>query len=407
MILAGTAANAGPAAGPAIASAAARWRVTPISPPPGGGPASELSAVSCASAGSCVAGGSDGPQPPEIGPQHYLTVTKSHGTWALMPSGQLPVGTDDAFSLNGIACPAVGFCVAVGSYVAGGGQGFIAVERHGAWVSAIRPSLPRNSAQPPDAALQAVTCTGPGSCVAVGRYYTKTGSLEQMSVSESGGRWHSGTVIGFPAANLSGANELDSVACGQAGSCVAVGMYSPSDVSIAPITAIESNGRWHQAEPLRPPAGAGTQARLTSVSCLPSGVCIAVGWYVHGISTYGMMARLSDGHWSKISPLTRIPADAPRGSRVVLDAVSCARTFCLAAGSYQLSGGSREWIAIRIRRGTWNSATEIRVPAGTATALGLMTSANAVSCTGGGSCAIAGFYANKLGTVQALVAASS
>jgi hypothetical protein len=396
----------------ATASSGPAWRLTVLTPPPGYKVA-QATAVGCASAGSCVAAGwSTTALPPEESEQPYFVAAESHGFWARASLGSLPA---NAFSyttadVNGIACPATGSCVAVGTYDAGGGAepdfpGFIAVEQRGSW-RAFEPLLPANTVKPPDAELSAVTCTGPGACVAVGYYYAKGNRLVQMATTESRGRWQRAVPIGFPA-HPAQPTGLASVACIRAGSCAAVGIYSAaSGVSAVAVTALERNGRWQPAKRLRLPAGSGPGSALSSVSCLPSSAtCVAIGWYQRHGQTYPMLVTLSDGRWGKAVPLTKIPAGVPRGSNVTLTALSCARGFCLAAGAYQPGAGPREWLALTIRRGSWHSAAEIKVPTGIPGNDGLMTGVGAAACTPEGACTLAGYYTNVSGGWSALVAA--
>jgi hypothetical protein len=255
--------------------------------------------------------------------------------------------------------------------------------------------------------LYAVTCTGPGSCEAVGSYIVKNGQLLPMSVTESGGRWRRATAIELPPHTTPGPiNSLNSIACNRAGSCVAVGRYSTTDgQTSAAAAALQVHGHWLRVAPLKLPAGAGPVSQLSSVSCQPSGQCVAIGTSATSKGLiHSMMATLTHGHWSNVRPLRRVPTGAPRGSRVILRAVSCARTFCLAAGSYLLRNGTWEWIVIRIRGGAWATATEIRVPAGNPGVLGLIPNINAASCSRSGACAVVGSFQNGSGETQALAA---
>lgn len=398
------------AAGPADASAAIapHWRVTVISPP--ANQASALTAVACPTSTWCAAAGWYGPQAPEIGGQSgYFTIAASHGKWSPATNGVLPPDARPGVgaNVNGIACTGKGSCVAVGTYAAReAGPAFIAVEQHGAWQRAFRPSLPRNAARPADAVLFAVTCTGPGSCEAVGSYYDKTGHFLPMSMTESGGRWHRATGIELPPHATRGqTNSLVSIACTHAGSCIAVGRYTTTqDTSYAADAALEVKGHWLRAARLNLPAGAGPVSQLNSVSCQSSGQCVAVGTFELRSADYSMMATLSHGQWSNARPLRRIPSGAPRGAHATLTAVSCARTFCLAAGAYSLRNGTREWIVIRIEGGAWRTATEIRVPAGRPFTFEVPPTIAAASCSQSGACAAVGWYQNESGDSQALAA---
>jgi len=107
---------------------------------------------------------------------------------------------ENAASMEGVslqsdpACPAVGSCVAVGSYEDTGGdnRGLIETLSDGTW-SAIQAPLPTNAEY--GVALDAVVCPSVGFCVAVGSYQSdETGpdgsdSYEGLIETLSGGTW--------------------------------------------------------------------------------------------------------------------------------------------------------------------------------------------------------------------------
>ena len=409
LVLAGALASGMLAAGPADATAAtSHWRVTVISPP--ANPASALTAVACPTSTWCAAAGWDGSQAPEAGPSSNFTLAESHGKWSSPKTLVLPSDAEVAAgaNVNDIACTGNGSCVAVGVYVVSGASepAFIAIEQHGTWQRAFRPSLPRNAATPADSVLSAVTCTGLGSCEAVGGYYLKNGEFLPMSVTESGGRWRRAAGIELPPHVTSAG--LESIACAHAGSCVAVGSYSTAgDASYVAAATLQVRGRWRRVAPLKLPASERPNSQLNSVSCNPSGQCFAVGTsFAASASARSMMATLSRGRWSNVKLLRRVPSGAPRGTGVTLRAVSCARTFCLAAGGYTLRNGKSEWIVIRIQGDAWSTATEIGVPAGNPGTLALALAVSAASCSRSGACAVVGSFQNESADAQALAAIS-
>jgi hypothetical protein len=298
--------------------------------------------------------------------------------------------------------PARGSCVAVGAYndstpTTLSDPVFIAEQQRGSW-RAFNPRLPAGAASPVNANLTSVSCPGPGNCEAIGSYYTAHTKV-QFSVSESDGRWARGWPMRF--ARAAWQNGLRSVSCSRPAECMAVG----TGASTVAISALRVNGHWQRAGRLRLPAGSGAVAGLSSVSCLPAGTCTALGARPDGTT---VILTFGHGRWSKPAPLGKMPAGAPRGSDVSLVAVSCARYFCLAAGSSYPAGLThREWLVVRFVRGRWYRAAEIKVPAGVAGNFGLETTADAVSCTLAGSCAVAGFYTNKSADWAALVATGS
>jgi hypothetical protein len=393
-------------AGPAAASG---WHLAAISPPTGS-PASLLSTVSCTGAAACVAGGMYGQEAPEEGEYPYMTVAGSGGAWAKAETGPLPADSNSftTVNVNSIACPAAGFCVAVGSYLAQGttpadqaSPPFIATEKHGRWVSAVRVSLPAGAATPAGGNLLSVTCTGPAACLAIGSYGDAKGQGRLMSVVGTHGSWGKAKQITLPGkASLEDLTSLNSLSCTSSTACIAVGKRLSGSAFVA-AAAVLSGGRWAWAPALKVPRGA--ESVLSSVSCA-HGQCVAVGWYGTDGSRVPMFAIFSRGRWSAVKPLPARVAGTPRGE-IGLDAVSCTASFCLAAGTdHNLPAASTAWFAVRIARGGWRSASVIKVPRGVSGNFSQITTVGGVSCTRAGFCAIAGSFTNLHGDQQALVA---
>ena len=98
-----------------------------------GGRGSGVSAVSCSSAGNCVAGGFYS-QPASSGSQVFV-VTEQGGVWgnARQVPGLKALGKSAA--LLSLSCPSAGNCGAGGSYTDGSGhrQAFVVSEQSGFW----------------------------------------------------------------------------------------------------------------------------------------------------------------------------------------------------------------------------------------------------------------------------------
>lgn len=393
-------------------AAAPGWQVTTFNPP-AGDPMSVLTAVSCTGTAICVAAGEYGQQAPEAGEYPYMTVARSDSGWAQPETGPLPADASSFTSanVNSIACPAAGSCVAVGGYVtqsttatAEAQPPFIATESHRRWVSAVRIGLPAGAAKSADGTLLSVTCSGPAACLAIGYYYNARSQARLMSVAETHGTWGLAKQITLPGKrSREDLSSLNSLSCTSSTACVAVGS-SVSGATFSVAAAIKSHGTWAWAPALKLPRG--SESALSSVSCVPNGHCVAVGWYASNTSRIPMFATLSHDRWSAIKPLPARMAGTPRGD-VNLEAVSCTRTFCLAAGADRnLAVGSTRWFGVRISHGTWRSASVIKVPAGVSGTFGLDTSVGGVSCTREGFCAIVGSFTNSHADTQAMAATS-
>jgi hypothetical protein len=215
--------------------------------------AADLEAVTCTSLGNCVAVGyytdtNDN--------QQAMLVTETSGMWGRASKVALPAGANTSTnsqeqiaSLESVTCTGPESCVAGGYYAlagsdTGGGeaaatQAMLATETGGVWARASKLTLPpgaSTSAADEASALGGVTCTSPGSCVAVGAYTEASGSVQAMFATSTGGVWARASELALPA----GANtakdsqdaEFESVACTSPGQCVTVGQYTDGTGSV-------------------------------------------------------------------------------------------------------------------------------------------------------------------------------
>jgi hypothetical protein len=196
-----------------------------------------LTSVSCPSAGNCSAGGlyevtvdegrADGPFEPFV-------VSQVHGRWrkAIEVPGIAALNRSDA-QTNAVSCASAGNCVAGGEYTDNRAHGdedaFVVSEVHGTWRKAIE--IPGFSALSVGTfgGVVTVSCASAGNCGA-GGFYTGTHNHYQAFVaSEVNGTWQRATEVpGTGALNAGGNARLDSVSCPRAGACAAGGSYTGS-----------------------------------------------------------------------------------------------------------------------------------------------------------------------------------
>jgi hypothetical protein len=199
-------------------------------------------AVSCASAGSCAAGGS---YAGASGGSQGFVVVERNGRWgtAIEVPGLGALNTEGIAGVSSVSCPSAGSCAAGGYYTGGGEQqGFVAVERHGAWGQATDvPGL--MALNEGDAAVGSVSCTSAGNCAAAGFYgspYSKG-----FVVSEKNGVW--GKAINVPGLTFRPDAGPASVSCASPGNCAVVGSYEDRNNIVHGFVAIERHGRWGTA----------------------------------------------------------------------------------------------------------------------------------------------------------------
>jgi hypothetical protein len=327
--------------------------------PPGPGGSQWLESVSCTSPGDCTALGTFG----GLDSDHQMVAEESDGLWG--PASELPepAGAD----VGSLTCTSAGNCVAVGyldlvcdgagnclppwatqgvTYPIEEDQPLVVTETGGVWAWPSEIALPLNAtpAGGPDGqpvALNAIACASAGNCVAAGEYSTALGSLP-LVVTESDGVWGQASAPSPPAGEAIPDDFIRSVACPDAGNCVAVGGDN-GNVYPEPIVATEASGVWGPAMELAlPPTGISAQPPngfLTSVTCTGVGSCVAVGGYLDGEET--LVASEYEGTWgqgqtSEIElPAGGVPIP-PQDPLPTLHAVTCVSPgACVAVGVYK------------------------------------------------------------------------
>jgi hypothetical protein len=252
-------------------------------------------------------------------------------------------------------------------------------------------------------AVNDLTCTSRGNCVAVGPGSLSTWSTVTDSdasdvsdvATERNGVWHAAQRFALGGKTAGVILAADAVACSSAGNCVAGGTVGHGQGNNTPIAwvSVERNGAWGSAQLL---SGITT---VTAISCLPNGGCTAVGRDAKDPSqspglpgSAGMAVTETDGTWAK--PVVIPESAAVRWWYFSLDSVSCtAKGDCSAGGSIYNggSGGYQETVAILATEtnGVWGAATLIPgVPTSSLNHSGI----EQLSCQAPGDCTAGGWY---------------
>jgi hypothetical protein len=209
------------------------WTPTAAPLPPGAGTdadpfhGSTLSAVTCSSDENCAVAGS---YRTGTGPIVALVDELTSRVWgATVPP--LPPGADLQVSiLYGIACPADGACVAVGTYqdTKGAMWGLIDTVSAATWTAIQAPEPPGSGSVPGAVSngLNAISCPSSGYCVAVGSFVTPTSGPQGLGETLSGATWAATPAALPPGAATDPYSESGFSAVGCAVSfCAAVGNY--------------------------------------------------------------------------------------------------------------------------------------------------------------------------------------
>jgi hypothetical protein len=194
--------------------------------PKGGG--TWISSVSCGSAGNCSAGGSyhDG-----SGGQQVFVVSQVNGTWraAIEVPGTAALNTGGAGDIYSVSCASAGSCGAGGAYWTGSWHAFVVSQVNGTWRAAIEVPGTAALSQGEGAWLGSVSCASAGNCGAGGWYQAGSGHSQAFVVSQVHGTWRTAVQVpGTAALNRGGAAWLVSVSCASAGNCSAGGGYTDS-----------------------------------------------------------------------------------------------------------------------------------------------------------------------------------
>ena len=252
---------------------------TPAEPPAPADAATDADAglygVACPVPGTCVAVGGYNDQ---NGIGQAMTETLANGVWipaeAPLP-GPAPTPADSA-ALVSVSCPAPGSCVAVGYYGQEGDFGaLIETLSGGTWTPAMAP-LPPGQANL-GAELNGISCPAVGTCVAVGTYNVRDYGEHALIETLSGGTWTPATAP-LPAGTTEA--SLLAVACPTPNTCTATGETGLVSGNSHALIEMLSRSTWTAVKPPLP-AGAtvAAQARLSAVACPTADTCIATGFY--------------------------------------------------------------------------------------------------------------------------------
>jgi hypothetical protein len=350
-------------------------------------PDAGVNATTCPAPGACVAVGGY----VSGGKDVLFADTLTNGVWSTtqIPSPPNDNGTD--VYLDAISCPTVGWCVATGAYEVTPSNARIPLAAElsgGAWSTVALP-LPPATAADPNVSPESfgLSCPAVGWCVDVGSYFDPSNHGQGFIDTLSGGSWTS-IMAPLPAgAPAEPGLDLFSASCGAVGSCVAAGPYSASAADVFDVLAA---GSWTPiAAPLPPNHAASVQAEVFSVSCPPGSTdCTGVGDYWDtGDQSRNVAWSISDATGAVTTTQVDTPPDVTANPQASLNDVSCpVAGWCMAVGEYQSNAFPQSTTEAAVLSGGVWSVTQ---PPGMSTAYqwGVLST---VSCSWPGSCAAAG-----------------
>ncbi len=316
-----------------------------------------------------------------------LTVDPSVSTWAVQDTVS-PLDRAGNGLFNAVSCTTPASCVAVGSYVDGAGDQVVLAEVWNGtkWAVSATPN-PSGTA---NALLTGVSCAAANACTAVGYYSDGYGQQTPLAEVWNGAAWSI-----KPLAHPTGASsaQLNAVSCTASNACRAVGSYQDSANGDLTLVEVWNGTKWAVTSTPNPTGTADVQ--LTGVSCAAANACTAVGYYYSNSSVQQVpLAEMWNGARWSIKP----PAHPTGASSAVLTAVSCtASNVCTAVG-YDSKSSLQEFPLAEMWNGTTWSVKSPANPTGASIAL-----LNAVSCTASNACTAVGFDFDSTFTQVVLV----
>ena len=339
------------------------WSAPTWSVEAGGQPASaaisDLKGDSCISAACVAVGYSEN----DVGDTLTLAEAWNGTSWSV-ESTPNPAGTTNA-ELNAVSCSSPSACTAVGFYFQNAtGATFTLVETWNGRTWSVQSSP--NPTGTTSSALFGVSCSSSTACTAVGE-----GATEPLAEVRSGTGW---TIQTTPVPAGSTSTMFSGVSCSSATSCTAVG-YSPQNGNGQTLAERMSGSVWSIQATQNQPASANL---LTAVSCPTATTCVAVGSYVNVNGTLALAEAWNGTGWTIMATPDPTTGDDAPG----LAAVSCTSVSdCAAVGTYS------EYNLPLAFAEAWNGATWTlqSVPSPPGSVSGLL---GAVSCATGGCTAV-------------------
>jgi hypothetical protein len=327
-------------AGLLLVESAGSWTASEAPLPPGASGGVSISALSCASATLCLAGG----RYTDSGSDSQgLLLSYAGGSPSGWSAVQAPIppgaAANPEASITSVSCPTASSCVAVGSYentsniplgllLSGNGSPM-------SWSASPAPEPAGVNSSYPEISLQAVACSAPTACTSVGSYYDTSYYEQPLLLSESSNGSWSAARAPLPAGAGSDPDSfLDAVSCPASGSCVAGGSYYDPSWNEHAVLLTESGATWSAAQAPLPPGAAGSAASIDSISCSSAGTCAAAGQYLDGSGNHqGLLLADVQGSWSAAS--APLPGATSGDPSVTLPQVACVTGgYCIGAGEY-------------------------------------------------------------------------
>src|SRR5215469_7805430 len=181
------------------------------------------------------------------------TAAASGGSWGMAQEvpGLAALNAGGHAEVTAVSCASAGNCAAGGWYrdSSHNSHAFVVEEAGGSWGSVQR--VPGSSALSAGefSEILSVSCASAGNCAAGGWYADPSGHMQAFVVEEAGGLWGTAQPVpGSVALNVGGEAEVLSVSCASAGNCAAGGWFMDSSNRQQAFVVEEAGGSWGAAQ---------------------------------------------------------------------------------------------------------------------------------------------------------------
>lgn len=373
----------------AAAPAAGIWQQARLLrlPAPSPGQLASVNDIACPAPGNCVAVGdfNDGPGN-DTGAAFTASEVSHRWEPAVAAYGTTGKSVLDP-DLESVSCSSVGNCVAGGG---AGGDGLILTQAAGKWVRA--SYFPYYAAE-----VDAVSCPPEvsGGCAAGGSYFSDEHGKSQawLLYETASGGWRTLSGGEGLAALNTGLASVTDASCPSAGSCAAGGYYTDARGDQQAFVLTEKKGVWGKARKVAGSLNSAGYAQVNAVSCASAGNCLAVGQDERTGRKYpssqGFEVTERNGSWlsaREVPGLRKLNAGGTAGAYAVSCVPASGPLNCAIGGSFADKSGNGPAFVDQVRNGTWQ-ASPTAIEAGS-----YWAAVSTVSCPAAGDCAAGGFY---------------
>jgi hypothetical protein len=349
------------------------WTIQPSAPTGSG----SFAAVACSSQDACTA----------VGERDGDFAERWNGvSWVVQT---MPGLGNVVPSLAAVSCPTASFCMAVGNNFTNTNQQDTWVAKSLTWNGATwSVSTPLQPAGATDTTFNAVSCTSPTACTALGGS-DKTGPLVE---TWNGARWARQSTPDRPTPPVTGkeVTAVNAVACPTQTTCIGVGFLNQNSLTTNVLGISRNSHGWHR-QTMAEPNNAATW--LTGVACPTSKECVAVGRFDTPTFAAPIAETRRFGTWS----IQAVPWPANTGG-AWLTAIACpAADLCIAVGNYSFGGGAEVDPNVLPFADEWNGTTWTMLPAVSIPPNQLDAFLNGIACISVTSCVAVGYTDNGAG----------